>query len=154
MPGVPEHTLLDDYGHDGSRESYPAGHGETFIMPRDDLLQAAPADAEAGREQDHAEHSGREAFEPVMPVGVIPVRPLLRELHADEGDEGREHIGQRMHRVRHHCAGVPGNARVELESNEKYVSYDADGGQPRDDFLFRHDKSPPRYNMHFTSRGE
>ena len=154
MPGVPEHTLLDDYGHDGSRESYPAGHGETFIMPRDDLLQAAPADAEAGREQDNAERGGREAFEPVMPVGVIPVGPFLRKLHADKSDKGREHIGQRMHRVRHHCAGVPGNARIELESHEQYVSYDADGGQPRDDFLFRHDRSPPRYNMHFTSRGE
>ena len=65
-----------------------------------------------------------------MPVGVIPVRALLRKLHADEGDEGREHVGQRMYRVRYHCAGVPGNARIELESDEQYVSYDADGGQP------------------------
>ena len=138
VPSVPEHDLLRDYRHDRRRKRYRRRHGELLVVTGGYLLHAVETDAEASRQQYHAEYHRRDAFEPVVPVGVILIRRFFRDAHAYVGHERCEHVRQGMHGVGHHGSGVPRDTGVQLEYDKCDIARNADGGQAVDDFGFVH----------------
>ena len=102
------------------------------------LRHAVETDAEAGRQQYHAEYHRRDAFEPVVPVGVILIRRFLRDAYAYVGHKRRKHVRQGMYGVGHHGSGVPRDTGVQLEYDKRDIARDADGGQAVYDFGFVH----------------
>ena len=92
MTRVPEHTLLDGDGDDGGDEGNHAGDGQAFVVARDDLLEADPADANTRHQQNEAERNGGKALDALVPVGVRCVCGASAAAHADKGDDGREDV--------------------------------------------------------------
>ena len=83
-----------------------------------------------------------------MTVGVLRVLLPLTQAHADCGDQRRENIGERVHRIRHHGAGFAENARAQLEGGKQHVSQNADAGQFFNDCLLIHDRISQSLRKH------
>ena len=62
----------------------------------------------------------------------------LRQDRAEEGDQGREDVRQRMNRVGNHGAGLAVDAGKQFKRRQQDVSENADAGQFFYDFLFIH----------------
>ena len=90
QPGVPEHGLLHHDGDSGCNQGQRPGYQQ--FLTTGDLPDAAQADAKARGGQNHTQDQRRHALQPLVTVGMVPVGVPARQLHAQNDDEGSQHI--------------------------------------------------------------
>ena len=114
VPGVPVHGLFAGNGDNGGDHGQHPGNGDALGGAGGDFCQGTLADEQAGHRQNHRQHHCGHALEPLVTIGVAPVRILGRELHANDDDDAAEDIRCRMYRVTDHCTGIGSDTGQQL----------------------------------------
>ena len=129
VAGEPVHALLHRDGDGGCDQGQQPRLLESGL-PRQQVFDARVADEQTADEQHHGEDHGGHTLKPLVAVGVVPVRLLARQLHADDDDDAAEHVRRGVDRVADHGPGVGDDPRQQFKQRQKQIDADAHAGNP------------------------
>ncbi len=123
-------TRKDQLHHDDTREHEQRPPLRCAVR-RADLLHGVPADEPGHREDEHRHRQRRQRLGLAVAVGVILVRRARSDAETRPDEERRQHIEQRLRRIRHQRVGVAEDAAGELHRREHEIQRDAAQHQRR-----------------------
>ena len=121
LPGKVEHPLLQHYAeHCGRQGDNPrAGQFRPVLHHVHYLYHGIVAHHHAHDYQGQSYNTAREGLVFAVPIGVVGVFRLRRDLHEDYDDKVRDEITERMHGIRYHRGTVPQHAGDELKNQKQ-----------------------------------
>ena len=123
---------LDHHSHRHDDERH---HAVVRRLRVNDLFDGLDQGRGTRGQDDGRNDDGAEILNAPVAEGVLFVRAALGQLHAQDGDDGAERVGEVVHRVQHNGDGVGQQAHQSLEACQKDVCDDADHAGARDLFL-------------------